>query len=120
MDNEHDTEQAAQPIPSQPSPAPPAPNIANTEAHNGTTAQSQSTDHFHVERKISVADGFMILFTAVIALMAIAQFVIFRRQWQVMNGQLEEMRGTGRQTDELIKNATEQAAAAKTSAENSE
>jgi hypothetical protein len=48
-------------------------------------------------------DRWMIGLTAVIAFATVISAIIFFRQLSVMQGQLEEMRSSGHQTDETIK-----------------
>ena len=62
----------------------------------------------------TIENGLIVFSTAVIAVMAVAQTLIFWRQWKAMRdqlnamqGQLREMETTSRQLDKLIKQAKE-------------
>jgi len=59
-----------------------------------------------------LADWATVVFTFVIAAATIAYTVYGRRQWQVMSGQLEEMRSGGRDTHALAEAAQRSAKAA--------
>lgn len=59
----------------------------------------------------------MIVFTGIIALMAIAQFFVFKWQWDAMRAQLNEMKTTSQQLDKLVEQATQNAVAAQRSAD---
>jgi hypothetical protein len=62
---------------------------------------------------ISLADVLMILFTGMIAYATFTYTGYAKRQWRVMRDQLKEMRGTGKQTDRLIEQASNQVQATK-------
>lgn len=72
----------------------------------------------------TIGDWLTIGFTGVIALMAIAQFIVFRRQWKVMSGQLAtmdgqlaEMKTTTQQLEKLVQQAAENTKSSQLSAE---
>jgi len=71
----------------------------------------------------TIENSLIVFFTAVIAMMAVAQTLIFWRQWKAMRdqlkameGQLREMETTSRQLDELIKQAKQNTEADQSSA----
>lgn len=66
--------------------------------------------------RITVAEVFTIIVTAVIAWATITYTGYAKRQWRVMRDQLKEMRGTGKQTDKLIEQASNQVQATKEAA----
>jgi hypothetical protein len=73
---------------------------------------------------ISIADSLLVFFTGVLAVAAIAQCLIFWRQWKemksqltVMDRQLDEMRSASKQTDQLINEAAEHARASRIAAD---
>lgn len=59
----------------------------------------------------------MVIFTGVIAITGVIGSIIFGKQLAAMQGQLEEMKATGKQTDQIISNNKIVADAAKQSAE---
>lgn len=98
------------------------PATTREAADQRATAQQPANEPAHAVP--NVGEWLTIGFTGVIALMAIAQFIVFRRQWKVMDGQLStmnnqlaEMKTTTQELDKLVQQATENAKAGQLSAE---
>jgi hypothetical protein len=68
-------------------------------------------------RKTAIATAWIAVLTAVIGGIGIAQWIVFSDQLEAMRGQLDEMKSTGRQTDELIRANSNLAEAARKQAD---
>lgn len=67
--------------------------------------------------RIKISDRWMIFLTAALVFASIVSAVIFYFQWRTMRNQLDEMKSTGKQADELIKANTALADSARKQAE---
>lgn len=107
--------------------APLPPDDPNSPAAQTVPKQTKKTQIEQLEDQIKRAERWMIGLTGAIAFFGLCQVIVGIFQWNAMSGQLNEMRGSGNQTErlvilnqgQLIQNA-KLADAAKTQAEKSE
>jgi uncharacterized protein YoxC len=70
--------------------------------HNRRSAKNQETSQDRASRRTANATVAIAFLTVAVVVVGGLQYLIFKGQLKVMADQLEEMRGTGKQTDELI------------------
>lgn len=94
-----------------------ADNFPSAKTCDSKSNNEKKTRIERLEDRIRTAEKWMIFLTGLIFVVTVAGVLAAYLQWKTMDGQLDEMRSNGKQTDKLIAQVTEQAKAANRLAE---
>jgi hypothetical protein len=112
MKNDRSSNRVQQEPHKQPSAIPIPPDMPQGKETNCECNKGENTDITHLEKRLTKDERWMLIFTGIMAFSSAITVIVAFLQWDSMRRQLAEMQGSGKQTDLLIQEVTQQAMAA--------